>query len=201
MIRVSYYSDWTQWQSEKSDFSDLIQGSYSSTEPQTWTSASAEVEEQTLYRYRFSIVNIGDYLYYQEYLSGPQWTEWSEEQPPASAFETETKTEYRGRVILIKARAGEDSDGHNLRTEEDAAAFCAAVTAHPEPYAYASASYRRVEEDGNVYYTVTVRWYSDWSAWQSTEPTEGELAGLVPAAYGYDTTETQPRTLYRWRRR
>ena len=47
--------------------------------------------------YRIYLPETGEYLYKEDYLEGPQWTDWSEEEPPEDALEVETKTEYRGR--------------------------------------------------------------------------------------------------------
>ncbi len=41
----------------------------------------------------------GETLFSLDYLSGPQWTEWSTERPPEEALETKERTEYTARAV------------------------------------------------------------------------------------------------------
>ena len=49
--------------------------------------------------YRVWSADMGEYLLKQDYLEGPQWTEWSEEQPPEDALEVKTDRGWRTRII------------------------------------------------------------------------------------------------------
>ena len=56
--------------------------------------------------YRVWNPDTGETLTEQTYLSGPQWTEWSEKQPPQDALEVQTRKEhrlrkYKGITILV----------------------------------------------------------------------------------------------------
>ncbi len=56
-----------------------------------------ETQTRTIYRYCMLSVSPGDYLYYQDYLEGPVWSEWSETKPPEDALEVQTQVFRRGR--------------------------------------------------------------------------------------------------------
>ncbi len=60
---------------------------------------------------RVRICGAEDNLFTEDYLDGPQWTEWSTELPPQDALETKQKTQWHARL--------HEKDGPDYRGYED----------------------------------------------------------------------------------